>query len=418
MIYILAGPDGAGKSTTFKHLEEVFQNENFLFGKGYPLDAGELPKRLGEFETLANSRLNVIYDRFPLIDDLVYAEIIHGVKSEVLKGVEEVKRFFEKNVVVIYMNAETSVLEKRLGIRGDEFIFLKDVSRIQKAYQEAFELLGIKPVVVDTDDEINVTLKKVEDIIRERARSYKGLIHIPSLAHLNDVRTQEKHMCLAHLVLENEEYAEFYKNEANAGKQLILDNGVAEDSRVTLDEYVKAFEMVNPTEVVLQDEMGNSQETVRLTKESFEYLKPRLGNVRYMAVTHGETWEDWKWCVDRQAELGAEIIGVPKLLTYQFGHGARREAVEYITSTYPNLEIHLLGNNGSFREPISLMKDFKQVKSCDTGMALLLAEDGAEVSLDVGRPERLPDLKSRKNEKNYKEYIIKLTAMVEEELRK
>src|SRR5690242_17573223 len=77
---IVEGPDGAGKSTLIDHLKEAFslpQAPRFSTSEGGP--KAELFKLAWDDVTSWKNRMGtVIYDRHPLISDMIYGPVLRG----------------------------------------------------------------------------------------------------------------------------------------------------------------------------------------------------------------------------------------------------------------------------------------------------------------------------------------------------
>lgn len=81
---------------------------------------------------------------------------------------------------------------------------------------------------------------------------------------------------LAHLVLENKQYAEFYASQAKAGRLVILDNSMHElPAPLSVGEILEAADKIKPSFVIPPDKLGD----VKFTYDQFEIF--RKANLRH-----------------------------------------------------------------------------------------------------------------------------------------
>lgn len=130
MIFIVDGPDGAGKSLLCHTLQKK---------TGYKVEHLTQPEKYGKLPTkdLYENLLqhdNVIFNRF------YYSEIIYSNVKNRRCGVgpsdcEDIDRLIkEKKAVVIHVTADIKILKKRIQKRGDDFINFYELERIKTMY--------------------------------------------------------------------------------------------------------------------------------------------------------------------------------------------------------------------------------------------------------------------------------------------
>src|SRR5690242_8773778 len=102
----------------------------------------------------------------------------------------------------------------------------------------------------------------------------KLAMEIPQ-AHLEEFsRLTDVDFVLAHLVLTNKEYAEFYQDRSKAGRRVVLDNGMHETGKpLTVPELIEACRRVHPSVVIPPDEIGNA----KFTYDGFEQMRMAPG---------------------------------------------------------------------------------------------------------------------------------------------
>lgn len=85
-------------------------------------------------------------------------------------------------------------------------------------------------------------------------------MEIPT-AHLDEVSAlTDIDFALAHLVLENEQYAEFYRKQSDAGRIVILDNSFHElGAPLSSPELLAAARRIQPSVIVAPDKLGQAK---------------------------------------------------------------------------------------------------------------------------------------------------------------
>lgn len=194
------------------------------------------------------------------------------------------------------------------------------------------------------------------------------------LKFLELTKDNQYHMCLAHLVLQSDEYASFYRRMSNEGKYVLVDNGAAESQKMTYDDLMRVYEKINPTEIVLPDVLFNMDGTIARTSEFLEEYGGDLSKYKKMIVPQGTTEVQWLKCLREMLEIGEfDTIGVPKWL------GARSETARVKISlelSDSNVEVHLLGCS---ENPIIVQccrAVNPNVRGCDSAFAYICAKAG------------------------------------------
>src|SRR5947209_5245757 len=96
---------------------------------------------------------------------------------------------------------------------------------------------------------------------------------IPPMPDLLWTRSRRFFLCEANYVLELPEYADFYRKQVQAGAYVILDNGGGIGHLVSLEQLRQAAEMIQPTEIVVPDFIGDWEHTA---SNAYLYLE-KLG---------------------------------------------------------------------------------------------------------------------------------------------
>lgn len=217
------------------------------------------------------------------------------------------------------------------------------------------------------------------------------IAQIVPVLHLEQIEDNHYHMCLAHLV-GNKKYAEFYKRMSSEGKFVLMDNGAAEGAQLPVDELLKMYEVIKPTEIVLPDTLNNCVDTLRKTL-AFVHEYKNLP-YRFMGVPQGHDFDDWCACVEVMLrEHRINSIGVSKFLNISTGRDdIRFHACAYIKKVADalgrrDIEIHLLGcDEGPFMVG-QIQELFPMVRGCDSAFAFIATQAGVEIDDDTERPE-------------------------------
>ena len=233
-----------------------------------------------------------------------------------------------------------------------------------------------------------------------RRKGWKNfkVAHIVPVNCLEKTATNQYHMCLAHLVKESNEYAAFYKRMVDEGNYVMMDNGAAEDSQLSIEELVQCYKKVNPTEIVLPDTLLDRGSTISKVKESYQYLMNEFdGNIPYkiMIVAQGDCIDDCVQCIADINELviGGVIrvntIGISKFLPMHTGNKYDRASLlmtakDDIESM--GCEVHLLGCYESTDVIRNIRENCKCVRGVDSAFTYLCSQAGVLIDGDVSRP--------------------------------
>src|SRR5690554_5454058 len=99
------------------------------------------------------------------------------------------------------------------------------------------------------------------------------LSHIVPVKHLNLIDGRDFHMCLANIAHKNKTYLNFYKKQAEQGKFVLLDNGAAEGEQLSIEQVWAIAKQINPSEIVLHDELGDPAATIYKSLKSATHYK-------------------------------------------------------------------------------------------------------------------------------------------------
>lgn len=388
MKIIIVGPDSAGKSTLVEELKGNKLFKKYDFEKGLYETVGKNPLKSVDI-IREDERKNVIYDRWPIIDDFVYSKIIDGKDSVLSKEihVEHIKEVLD-NIRVVYVSASLDELQERLTTRGDEYINLSQLNDIMAEYEKVFKLLKIEPIRIDTTFTVEGYAHELLIDKLKQIPQWMGLAHIVPTSGLKYIENDPFQMTLAHL-FDDEEYFNHYKNELAKGNFVIMDNGAFEGADLSNEEIYELYLRLKPTEVVLKDILLGGDESFEVTKESYEFFKDKNIDAKLMAVPQGNTIDEWKANALKIIDLGVDTIGIPRVVARLY-EGARLDAAKFVRDNDLDIEIHLLGAAEDFKETKNVL-DKVNIRSMDTSLAFMINKEGLEISLESKRPNKSID---------------------------
>jgi len=182
------------------------------------------------------------------------------------------------------------------------------------------------------------------------------------------------HLLLAHDVAERQ--AKYY-GLFTPDDIIIMDNSVIELGHpVSASVMLEALKVVKSKYVVLPDVIGDMERTLESTMGCYgEWQLAGMSN--FMAVPQGATYEEWKRCAFKMAQLpDVAIWGVPRRVCQALG--SREEAVQ-ILNGISNRPIHLLGFSDNLEDDIKCAK-MQNVLGIDSTVPIRLGLLGIEIT--------------------------------------
>lgn len=209
-------------------------------------------------------------------------------------------------------------------------------------------------------------------------------------------------MALAHLVLENDYYAEFMWRQHKRGAFVTLDNSAYEFSEgVNVETLWSAAKRIEADEMALPDVLLNAGETVAFTQDAMQKLakNPNFdpSAVRLMIVPQGETIYAWGYCFETLVEYFRQYfgetgftIGVAK--NYELYPGGRANLIQRfivpLRVQYPQMEVHLLGMGNELTDLSATALRFPWLRSTDSVKPMVYAMNKIRLhSLYLGTPD-------------------------------
>ena len=253
---------------------------------------------------------------------------------------------------------------------------------------------------------------------------------ITPISHLkNFARLGEMDMSLSHLVLENPigPYVEYYKEQRELGRFVILDNSAFELEQqgkgLDPDPVLDACELTNPNEVIATDCLFDGPATIESTKRFIQKMLDRgvFGKYQIMGVAQGKTKQEWWDCFKQLLDLPIDTIGLSKLAVPVSYFGEKESSgcvsmsrimcVEDIAHRYGfdaetinGKRIHLLGGDNWLPREINQQKRYKWIRSNDSSAAVWYGRHN-KVFNDEGKIRDIilnkPDLENKDPDTSY-----------------
>lgn len=158
---VVFGPDNSGKTTLSKQISSVLDFE-------YSHSPGPVPieKMLEYMEENLNKKENVVFDRFPIIEEKTCGKVLRGFNKFDPVGEEEVSRFLSKIDLFIYCNPKAEIIKNWQEREQMEGVKENIISLIYAYDKLNFELIKSNYPVIrydwTTGEDI---IKKIEGIL-------------------------------------------------------------------------------------------------------------------------------------------------------------------------------------------------------------------------------------------------------------
>lgn len=188
------------------------------------------------------------------------------------------------------------------------------------------------------------------------------------------------HMVLAAEVLKDFKYGQFYRDEAQDGAFILMDNGAAEHGTLPIKELLMAADVVHADEIILPDTMCDVIASMRQTmdKKVLDAISP----IKRAVVPQGNTVEEWWACALFYTQnLEFATLCIPKHA--ERWPGGRAAILQNIVEVgwHNKYNIHLLGIWG---DPWLEMKSFEPyldiVRGIDTAAPFAWAQHDHVIS--------------------------------------
>jgi hypothetical protein len=230
---------------------------------------------------------------------------------------------------------------------------------------------------------------------------YAHITPIPMLEKiLSPMVGADFHLVVSDQILEHGQYRDFYRGRLRQGEFVILDSPAFETGQqADLRDTVHAALLLQPSEVVLPDDLDSSENTVRGSKEAAGVLRGAGYDGRFMAVPHGSNLNNFLHCAMDLLEIegpGTTTIGLQEEIPELFGI-SRQQMIDKInqwaekTAGYGLVTFHLLGVDEALEDQYTV-----GARSCDSAKWVVWGLNGKMVEKGLD-PKRTPPYPGRKS---------------------
>lgn len=149
MLIILEGNECCFKSTVAEKLSEklnipVVKGSSFEFSQCTNKQLFERFKELCELD-------DVVIDRF-IYSNRVYATLYEDFAILNCVQRKHIEELINKKAKVYYLYADSDIIKERISVRGDEYVNLDMVDKINKEYIDTMLDAGINTIAFDTNE--------------------------------------------------------------------------------------------------------------------------------------------------------------------------------------------------------------------------------------------------------------------------
>lgn len=120
------------------------------------------------------------------------------------------------------------------------------------------------------------------------------------------------HHVAAQRVLQDEQYRQFFREQAEDGASIVVDNGVFDlGDSLAAEDLISAARAVAADEIILPDVMRDGAATVRASDAAAVEFSKYSDGLRFCVVVHGADHDDWRHCLEAFTER--EYVGAMAL---------------------------------------------------------------------------------------------------------
>lgn len=202
-------------------------------------------------------------------------------------------------------------------------------------------------------------------------------------------------------------YREFYQRRHRAGDFITIDNGAKEHDRGSgLAQLLARAREVHANEVVVSDIRFKGRESLALSELEMVQLTHGLreeyeeaGQPRLMLVPHGESFIDWRNCMNGLISVAERVlievegpqytIGIPYAYDHLYEEGIL-PLVEYAVRRVKERNVHLLGWTRRLETLNDIARLFPTIRSIDSSRPIVYARGGL-LSMDYNEYPGRPD---------------------------
>ena len=150
MLYIVVGPDKAGKTSLIKDLRKYYGWQSTKFSK----DDATVERVYSALDSMSHLSKDIpyVFDRFPYPDDFVYSKVLEHKDSILVSHRKEIERKLSHiGATLVFVFASRDTIERRYQIEGgDEYTPLAAIEPLIRGYFNFIFSTFLPVIVVDT----------------------------------------------------------------------------------------------------------------------------------------------------------------------------------------------------------------------------------------------------------------------------
>jgi cytidylate kinase len=149
MLIILEGTDANFKSTIANKLHKLL-GFNIVKGSSFEMAKESNEKLFQRFVEIAEMN-NAIVDRY-IYSNLTYAPLYKDfsvITTEQQYSIEDY--LLHKNTLLVYLFADSKVIQKRLKERGDDYVKTEEIKAINDKYEEVLKTVRLPVLRMNTE---------------------------------------------------------------------------------------------------------------------------------------------------------------------------------------------------------------------------------------------------------------------------
>ncbi len=217
-------------------------------------------------------------------------------------------------------------------------------------------------------------------------------------AYLESLPQNDYHLILAHHVIQNDVYAQYYQRALRRGATVILDNDAWETGRsASLDNLCEAIERLEANNghliVVMPDVLRHPTETLEASIDGYNFLQPRYPRIKALLIPQGHNAHAWHNCLVKLLQH----IPDPALLGISRCQAETPEGIPFFSQlayvVAPTIQQHLFGVGTNYQQYCNIgsypwIRGFDTAKGTTAALAQMpLAQTLHANQLLPGRPK-------------------------------
>ncbi len=201
---------------------------------------------------------------------------------------------------------------------------------------------------------------------------------------------------LGHLMNQDKEYHEFYKEKVKNSSYSILDNSAFELGKsIDHKELFDLADYLKPKVLVLPDTLHDQQATLDASIEFYRNYKLQLNvmGINCMGVVQGNSFSELEECITQYVNLGIPYIAIPYHCIKDADlHNVRAIFFKAIVGRINQCFIHFLGIENPSELLLYTREEKSKISSIDTSSPILCGIENIKYT-EYGFKENKPKVK-------------------------